>query len=126
MRVEGRERGKQVVCVALSVILSVLGASWVKAGEPKGVLPQILGPAVYYGALSGGDWVLSHQAMRKGYSEANPVIRRVGFGPAKLGGALLMVGGDYALRKHKRAQWGLRVLTGAFYGYAMVRAGRAK
>jgi hypothetical protein len=110
--------------IVLGAFWSVLGASWAQAETPNGGLPQILGPVVYYGALVGGDWALSHQAIRGGSSEANPVIRKVGFAPAKAIGGALMVGGDYALRRHKKTQWALRVGVGVGYGYLMLRAAR--
>jgi hypothetical protein len=121
-------RGRVIVggkwLIVLGAFWSVLGASWAQAETPNGGLPQILGPAVYYGALSGGDWYFSHQASRGGYPEANPVIRKVGLAPAKAIGGVLMVGGDYALRKHKKTRWALRIGAGVGYGYLMVRASR--
>jgi len=106
----------------ITVVLNLLGGSWAQAGEFK----QAIGPAVYYSALVGGDWLTTRGAMRRGYSEANPVIQHFGFSTSKSVGGLLMIGGDYALRRHKRAQWGLRAVSGAFYGWAMIRATKAR
>ena len=122
MRGSGGRRSWTRLGIVLGALWAILGASWSEAGEVKGVL----GASAYYGALVGGDWLTTRGAMRRGYSEANPVIQQFGFSASKAVGGALMVGGDYALRRHKRAQWGLRAVSGAFYGWAMVRAGRAR
>ena len=108
--------------IALGAFLAILSPSWSEAGEVKGVL----GASAYYGALVGGDWLTTRGAMRRGYTEANPVIQHFGFSASKAAGGALMVGGDYALRHHRKAQWGLRAVSGAFYGWAMLRATKAR
>jgi hypothetical protein len=117
-----RSRNGGLVSKALVIVclLTLPALCWAGVGSGE----KILGPTLYYGALVGGDWALSHQAIRGGYSEANPVIRKVGFGPAKAIGVALMVGGYYALRRHKKTRWALSIGAGVGYGYLMVRAAR--
>lgn len=84
-------------------------------------------PLVWHGGLQGGDYLSS---VNSGGVEGNPLVRKVGLKPAKVGAFVLTYGADIGIQKASKGKkwpvWVYRGIIGLGYGWVIKHNSRIR